>query len=89
MVVHPGIAYIKYEKASAAARAMEEMNGTAIAPHVRPLKVGFFFVVEFFSKNEFANVIRRLYQVHVGKVVYGIRMNMKRCYVYLWLYQNI
>lgn len=34
-----GIAYIKYEKASAAARAMEEMNGTVIAPHVRPLKV--------------------------------------------------
>ncbi|CAF0806330.1 unnamed protein product [Adineta ricciae] len=33
-----GIAYIKYEKASAAARAMEEMNGTVIAPHVRPLK---------------------------------------------------
>ncbi len=88
MVIHPGIAYIKYEKASAAARAMEEMNGTAIAPHVRPLKVG-FFCSEIFSKNEFANVIRRLYQVHVVKVVYGIRMNMKRCYVYLWLYQNI
>ncbi|CAF3397491.1 unnamed protein product [Rotaria sp. Silwood1] len=33
-----GIAYIKYEKASAAARAMEEMNGTVIAPHTRPLK---------------------------------------------------
>ncbi|CAF1089188.1 unnamed protein product [Rotaria magnacalcarata] len=33
-----GIAYIKYEKASAAARAMEEMNGTVISPHVRPLK---------------------------------------------------
>ncbi|CAF1123671.1 unnamed protein product [Adineta steineri] len=33
-----GIAYIKYEKASAAARAMEEMNGTIISPHVRPLK---------------------------------------------------
>ena len=36
-----GIAYIKYEKASAAARAMEEMDGTVIAPHVRPLKVVF------------------------------------------------
>ena len=36
-----GIAYVKYEKASAAARAMEEMNGTVIAPHVRPLKVCF------------------------------------------------
>jgi RNA recognition motif-containing protein len=34
-----GIAYVKYEKASAAARAMEEMNGTVIAPHIRPLKV--------------------------------------------------
>jgi hypothetical protein len=37
--IYLGIAYIKYEKASAAARAMEEMNGTVIAPHVRPLKV--------------------------------------------------
>jgi RNA recognition motif-containing protein len=34
-----GIAYIKYEKASAAACAMEEMNGKVIAPHTRPLKV--------------------------------------------------
>ena len=34
-----GIAYVKYEKASAAARAMEEMNGTVIAPHIRPVKV--------------------------------------------------
>ncbi|CAF1020631.1 unnamed protein product [Rotaria sp. Silwood1] len=33
-----GIAYIKYEKASAAARAMEEMNGTVIPPHTRPVK---------------------------------------------------
>ncbi|UJR09481.1 hypothetical protein I4U23_013719 [Adineta vaga] len=33
-----GIAYIKYEKASAAARAMEEMNGIVISPHTRPLK---------------------------------------------------
>ncbi|CAF1202921.1 unnamed protein product [Adineta ricciae] len=33
-----GIAYIKYEKASAAARAMEEMDGTVIPPHTRPLK---------------------------------------------------
>jgi RNA recognition motif-containing protein len=40
---HSGIAYIKYEKASAAARAMEEMNGTVIAPHARPLKVCFYF----------------------------------------------
>lgn len=39
-----GIAYIKYEKASAAARAMEEMDGTVIAPHVRPLKVLFSFI---------------------------------------------
>ena len=34
-----GIAYVKYEKASAAARAMEEMNGTVISPHIRPVKV--------------------------------------------------
>ena len=34
-----GIAYVKYEKASAAARAMEEMNGTVIPPHIRPVKV--------------------------------------------------
>ncbi|CAM2725422.1 unnamed protein product [Rotaria socialis] len=33
-----GIAYIKYEKASAAARAMEEMNGVVIPPHTRPVK---------------------------------------------------
>ncbi|CAF1361441.1 unnamed protein product [Adineta steineri] len=33
-----GIAYIKYEKASAAARAMEEMNGVVISPHTRPVK---------------------------------------------------
>ncbi|CAF1964711.1 unnamed protein product [Rotaria magnacalcarata] len=33
-----GIAYIKYEKASAAARAMEEMNGVVIPPHARPVK---------------------------------------------------
>lgn len=37
-----GIAYIKYEKASAAARAMEEMNGVIIPPHARSVKVTFF-----------------------------------------------
>jgi len=37
-----GIAYIKYEKASAAARAMEEMNGVIIPPHTRSVKVRFF-----------------------------------------------
>jgi RNA recognition motif-containing protein len=48
--IYLGIAYIKYEKASAAARAMEEMNGTVIAPHVRPLKVG-FTVSSFLNGN--------------------------------------
>jgi RNA recognition motif-containing protein len=37
-----GIAYIKYEKASAAARAMEEMNGVIIPPHIRSVKVNLF-----------------------------------------------
>ncbi|CAF1074033.1 unnamed protein product [Didymodactylos carnosus] len=34
-----GIAYIKYELASEAARAQEEMNGKIIGSHSRPLKV--------------------------------------------------
>jgi len=80
-----GIAYIKYEKASAAARAMEEMNGTVIPPHTRPLKVSTLVSHSMIVHSLF----RLLYQVHVVKVVFGIQMNMKKCYVYLLLYQNI
>ena len=83
---HTGIAYVKYEKASAAARAMEEMNGTVIAPHIRPVKV---------STPRWSSVTctgippsRLSYPVHVAKEVYAILMNTRKCFVCSSSYRN-
>ena len=76
-----GIAYVKYEKASAAARAMEEMNGTVIPPHVRPVKVNRRTTA---SQSSSSSSSRRSFPVRVAREAFATRMNTRKCFVSSW-----
>ena len=81
-----GIAYVKYEKASAAARAMEEMNGTVIAPHIRPVKVSTIRlpVIMWIERT----LSRLSSPVRVAKGACVILMSTRKCSVSSWSFRN-